>query len=42
MNELDEMIAEMKSKIISTLGLMDVKPEDIQTDAPLVGGRSGA
>jgi acyl carrier protein len=41
MNELDEMIAEMKSKIISTLGLMDVKPEDIQTDAPLVGGDTG-
>jgi acyl carrier protein len=41
MNQLDEMIAEMKSKIISTLGLMDVKPEDIQDDAPLVGGDAG-
>lgn len=41
MNQLDEMIAEMKSKIISTLGLMDVKPEDIQNDAPLVGGDAG-
>lgn len=41
MNQLDEMIAEMKLKIISTLGLMDVKPEDIQDDAPLVGGDAG-
>ncbi|MEN6622220.1 MAG: phosphopantetheine-binding protein [Smithella sp.] len=41
MNQLDEMIIEMKSKIISTLGLMDVKPEDIQTDDPLVGGDAG-
>jgi acyl carrier protein len=35
------MITEMQSKIISTLGLIDVKPEDIQDDAPLVGGDDG-
>ena len=41
MNQLDEMIAELKVKIISTLGLMDVKPEDIEDDAQLVGGDIG-
>jgi acyl carrier protein len=41
MNQLDGMIAELKEKIISTLGLMDVKPEDIVADAPLVGGDIG-
>jgi acyl carrier protein len=41
MNQLDGMIAELKVKIISTLGLMDVKPEDIEDDARLVGGDIG-
>jgi acyl carrier protein len=41
MNQLGGMIAELKEKIISTLGLMDVKPEDIVDDAPLVGGDIG-
>jgi acyl carrier protein len=41
MNQLDGMIAELKVKIISTLGLMDVKPEDIKDDAQLVGGDTG-
>jgi acyl carrier protein len=41
MNQLDEMIAELKVKIISTLGLMDVKPGDIKDDAQLVGGDTG-
>ena len=41
MNQLDGMIAELKVKIISTLGLMDVKPEDIKDDAQLVGGDIG-
>lgn len=41
MDQLDEMIAELKVKIISTLGLMDVKPEDIEADAQLVGGDTG-
>jgi acyl carrier protein len=41
MNQLDGMIAELKEKIIATLCLMDVKPEDIVADAPLVGGDLG-
>ena len=41
MNQLDGMIAELKEKIIATLGLMDVKPEDIIDDARLVGGDIG-
>lgn len=41
MDQLDGMIAELKVKIISTLGLMDVKPEDIKDDAQLVGGDTG-
>lgn len=41
MDQLDGMIAELKVKIISTLGLMDVKPEDIETDAQLVGADTG-
>ncbi|PKN73699.1 MAG: acyl carrier protein [Deltaproteobacteria bacterium HGW-Deltaproteobacteria-10] len=41
MNQLDEMIAELKVKIIATLGLMDVKPDDIKDDAQLVGGDTG-
>jgi acyl carrier protein len=41
MNELEGLIAELKVKIISTLGLMDVKPEDIKDDAQLVGGDIG-
>lgn len=41
MNQLDGMITELKVKIISTLGLLDVKPEDIKDDAQLVGGDTG-
>jgi acyl carrier protein len=41
MNQLDEMIAELKLKIIATLGLMDIKPEDIKDDGQLVGGDIG-
>ena len=41
MNQLDGMIAEIKVKIIATLGLIDVKPEDIKDDAQLVGGDTG-
>ncbi len=41
MSQLDGMIAELKEKIIATLGLMDVKPEDIVDDAQLVGGDIG-
>lgn len=41
MSQLNELIAELKAKIIQTLGLMDVKPEDIKDDSPLVGGDTG-
>jgi acyl carrier protein len=35
------LIAEMKTKIIDTLSLLDVVPEDIGDDAQLVGGGLG-
>jgi acyl carrier protein len=41
MSQVDGLITELKTKIISTLGLMDVKPEDIKDDAQLVGGDTG-
>jgi len=41
MSQLNELIAELKVKIIQALGLMDVKPEDIKDDAQLVGGDTG-
>ena len=41
MNNLEELVGELKVKIIATLGLIDVGPEDIKDDAPLVGGDMG-
>jgi acyl carrier protein len=41
MSKVEEMVNELKVKIIQTLGLMDVKPEDIKADAQLVGGDTG-
>lgn len=41
MSTVDEIIGELKGKIISTLGLMDVTPEDIKDDDQLVGGDTG-
>ena len=38
---MDELLAELKTKIISTLSLLDVRPEDIKEDEPLVGGGIG-
>lgn len=35
------LISELKVKIISTLGLLDVTPDDIKDDDPLVGGDTG-
>jgi acyl carrier protein len=35
------LIDTLKGQIISTLKLSDVKPEDIDVDAPLVGGGLG-
>lgn len=41
MSTTDELIVELKGKIISTLGLMDVTPDDIKDDDQLVGGDTG-
>ena len=38
---MEELIQELKVKIIETLSLLDTKPEDIETDAPLVGTETG-
>lgn len=38
---MERLIAELKLKIISTLSLMDVAPEDIGDDTQLVGGDLG-
>ena len=37
MSQSDELIKDLKVKIIKTLGLIDVKPEDIKDDEPLFG-----
>jgi acyl carrier protein len=41
MNNTDTLINTLKTQIISSLKLSDVKPEDIDADAPLVGGGLG-
>ncbi len=41
MSTVEETISELKEKIIATLGLLDVTPEDIKDDDPLVGGETG-
>ncbi|HOG09332.1 MAG TPA: phosphopantetheine-binding protein [Smithella sp.] len=41
MSNTEEMIRELKIKIIETLGLIDVGPDDIQDDERLVGGDLG-
>lgn len=41
MNTIEELIGELKVKIIKTLGLMDVTSADIKDDDPLVGGDTG-
>ncbi len=38
---MDRLKQELKEKIISTLGLLDVAPEDIDEDGALVGGDLG-
>lgn len=38
---MEVLISEMKTKIIDTLSLLDVVPEDIGDDAQLVGGGLG-
>lgn len=41
MGQIEKMISELKVKIIDTLGLIDVGPEDIKDDERLVGGDLG-
>ena len=41
MSQIEGLVGELKVKIIKTLGLMDVTPEDIKDDSPLVGGDTG-
>ncbi len=41
MSTVEEIIGELKVKIIATLGLLDVTPDDIKDDDPLVGGDRG-
>jgi acyl carrier protein len=41
MSTVEEMIRELKVKIIATLGLLDVTPDDMKDDDPLVGGDTG-
>lgn len=38
---MEQLIEELKSKLISSLKLSDIKPEDIDPDAPLIGGGLG-
>ncbi|OHD72193.1 MAG: acyl carrier protein [Spirochaetes bacterium RBG_16_49_21] len=38
---MEELIAELKEKIIATLDLIDVTPQDINEDDRLVGGKLG-
>jgi acyl carrier protein len=38
---MTELIEELKKQIISSLKLTDIKPEDIDPDAPIIGGGLG-
>ncbi|MDD5170619.1 MAG: phosphopantetheine-binding protein [Syntrophales bacterium] len=38
---MDQLIIELKNKIIESLNLIDVTPEDIDEDAQLIGGDLG-
>ncbi len=38
---MEELVKELKKKIIDTLGLIDVTPDDIDESAQLVGGDLG-
>ena len=38
---MDELIAELKIKIIAALNLIDVTPDDIKPQAQLIGGELG-
>lgn len=34
---MDQLLQELKKHIITTLKLSDIEPEEIETDAPLIG-----
>jgi acyl carrier protein len=38
---MTQLVAELKTKIIDTLNLIDVSPADIKEEEPLVGGNLG-
>ncbi len=38
---MDELLEELKVKLIRVLSLPDVKPEDVQPDEPLIGAGLG-
>lgn len=38
---MEELIAELKVKIVKILNFVDVTPEDIDEDAPFIGGSLG-
>ncbi len=38
---MEQLINELKEKIIETLDLIDVTPDDFKEDDPLVGGKLG-
>jgi len=41
MSNVEQLMGELKIKIIDTLGLIDVMPEDIKDDERLVGSELG-
>ncbi|MFH1152689.1 MAG: phosphopantetheine-binding protein [Pseudomonadota bacterium] len=38
---MEKLIEELKHKIVDTLGLLDINPEDINEDDQLIGGPLG-
>jgi acyl carrier protein len=38
---MEKLIKELQNKIVDVLNLVDVQPDDIKTDDPLVGGSLG-
>jgi acyl carrier protein len=38
---MEELLAELKVKIVEILNLVDVQPDDIDEEGPLIGGKLG-
>lgn len=36
---MEQLISELKAKIVDLLDLTNIQPEDIDADAPLIGGK---